>query len=631
METANPSGKPIRADGDVGLRAAAAVALVLLYALCRGLFLVATVPPWQGPDEPGHAEYALLLARGHVPSPHGDAALERAILRSMATHGFYPLVGTDPPTTEPNTFTDVPRLGGEPTQLANETPVGYLPYALVAAIAPTADPAGVLGRMRLASVALVLVTLAATALAAREILGPHLALSATALAATVPMLGFAGAVVNNDLPAAALGSIWFLVLGRALRRGFAHRRAAALVLVALLAALAKRSALFLLPLLLLMAVVWLWQRRPTDRLSELRSVLPPVLPWSRLAAVGGAALLGLAVALWPVDDRAAGWRRAGREWGAERTTEAAHSGGWGLHLEDASTTEWQYVEQTVPVSGGDNVRSGIWLKSTVPGTRAQLVVNDDGGVWLGATVTLSPQWQLVEVAGRLSMAATRVRLAIVPGNGTAAGMGVLDADDATLLVDDRARLSNGGAEAPRRAGSVLAAGAVRYTDAGRLIAAVPGGFAEPESMLRRARRGLAFSFSSLWGGFGWLTIWPGSIYYLIAAGIALSATLAAALALLAPDRLALDQAGSAGLRICALAAVLAVATAVGGSMAGAPPDRLPQGRYLLPALVPLTLPAVALAQRLRPKLGPLALAGIALGLDLASVVLYIWPTYSGLP
>ena len=36
---------------------------LLAYLLCRGLLLGRLLPPWQGADEPGHAEMALLVTR----------------------------------------------------------------------------------------------------------------------------------------------------------------------------------------------------------------------------------------------------------------------------------------------------------------------------------------------------------------------------------------------------------------------------------------------------------------------------------------------------------------------------------------------------------------------------------------
>jgi hypothetical protein len=343
------------------------------------------------------------------------------------------------------------------------------------------------------------------------------------------------------------------------------------------------------------------------------------------------AVLALVVARWPLNGRAAGWDRAGPSWGEERTGAAARTGRWVLHAVDPDAAAWRYLEQTVTVTGGRSARAVAWLRSSRHGDRAQLVVNDDVGLWVGQTVLLSPRWRRVTVAGRLAPTATRVRLAIVPGDGTVTGTGVVDADDVQLWVDGVPRLANGGAEEPRRLGRLALAGAWRYADAGRLLTAVPGGLADAGRTLRRAWRGLTFTYQSFWGGFGWLAIWPEGGYYDLAALLTLFALLANAVALVAPTRLTADPATAVGLRICAAAGLLAVTIAVAGLMAGAPPDRLPQGRYLVAAVVPLALPAVGLADRLARRFGPTVLAASALFLDLTALVHYIWPAYHRLP
>jgi len=158
---------------------------------------------------------------------------------------------------------------------------------------------------------------------------------------------------------------------------------------------------------------------------------------------------------------------------------------------------------------------------------------------------------------------------------------------------------------------------------------VPGGLADPAATLRRAARGLAFTWRSFWGGFGWLAIWPGTLYYALAAAMSAIAAAAVLIGLLAPRRLVDDPAAAGTLRVCAVAAVVAVAIAVAGSLAGAGPDRQPQGRYLLPALVPLALLAVALSDRLAPRRGPWALAAGMFALDLWAVLGVMWPAFRG--
>lgn len=186
-------------------------------------------------------------------------------------------------------------------------------------------------------------------------------------------------------------------------------------------------------------------------------------------------------------------------------------------------------------------------------------------------------------------------------------------------------LLNGDAEAPRRLGPALRAAGQSYLAAERLAAAW-----RPASLsdsLGRARAGLAFAWRSFWGGFGWLAIWPGPAALALAALLTAFAGLALALALVRPALLAEDEAGRRFLRLCGFAALLSLALALVGTMAGAGPDRLPQGRYLLPAAPAWIFPAVALADRAWRRRGAWLLAALMLALDLWMVLGLLWPAF----
>jgi hypothetical protein len=621
-----------------GIPARVIAVAIVAYALARGLILLGVVPPWQGPDEPGHALYALLLARG-VPVPaEGDAPLETAMLASMARHDFYDHLGIQEPDPPPRRLAEVERLGGDPTQLVSETPVGYLPYACAAAATGTVGPPepgtldAALGRMRLVSLALVLATLGAAAWAAASALGPRLGVATVALVAATPVLGFAGAVVNNDLPATVLAAVWFGLVARTARRGRGHGRLAALVVLVattVLAVLAKRTALYLLPSMALVApLLWRASRGSSLEVPRHKRRTRPIGVLGAVGVMLSAAAIAT-VAGWPLADQADGWTRVGPSWGAERSAGAARTGGAGLVIADRSATAWQYAEQSVTLAPGAAatgaaVSGSTWLRSDVAGTRAHLVVNDDRGTWLSRVVVLGPEWQPVAVSGHLAAGARWVRLAIVPGAGDVAGTGLIAADDAVLTVDGLPRLVNGGAETPRRLGTVLLRAATAYADLGRIAASLPHGLAQPGNVVVAGARALEFTVRSFWGGFGWLTIWPGPLHYRLAVGLALFVALAHAIALVAPGRLRSDPTAASLLRASAGMAVLAVGISAVGSMAGWGPGHLPQGRYLLAALVPLALPPVALSERLRSGTGPWILVLAAVLLDVWANVSYIW-------
>jgi len=65
--------------------------LLLALSLVRGLLYLAIIPPWQGPDEPRHFEYARLIAdRGRLVTKRDlSPALQEGVIRSMVEHDFW--------------------------------------------------------------------------------------------------------------------------------------------------------------------------------------------------------------------------------------------------------------------------------------------------------------------------------------------------------------------------------------------------------------------------------------------------------------------------------------------------------------------------------------------------------------
>lgn len=648
----------------------AAAAALLAYALMRGLLLASIVPPWQGADEPGHFEYALLLSARAAAATGaaegapagGDRSLQGPIVRSMRDHAFFRHTAAAVPPPGASRFEDVPRLGSEVIQEGDETPVGYLPFAAALAVLPDGDVADVLLRLRLVSVALVLVLAGLALHAARLMLPTAAAGVAVALVVAGPMVGFTGAVVNPDLTAAVLVAAWLCAVEHRLIPAEGRARPAVALALALalaswslvlLAAAAKRTALFVVPLAIGIEIAlaagggrlaWLRRPRSADRHRAARGGGGD-RPVRAAPAVAAAIVLALVLA-GPIRGQADGWRVVGMAWGDVRTERAARDGAWGLRIVDASPDGWQYVERVIELgtASGDAVRqveATAWLRrapveaageapAALPAPeRASLVVNDTGGTWLADVVELPSDgaWVRARVSGDVPASTESLRIALVPGDGTVEGIGALDADGMTLSVDGAPVDVNGGAERPVRRGAAWAAWTLSYTAARRILASAASGAAAPEAALDRAASALAFTFRSAWGGFGWLTLWPGAAHYAVAGLVTAFAVVAAAVALFAPARLAPDPDRARFLRWCAIGAVLALTIAIVGSVAGTAAHKQPQGRYLIPALLPLALPAAALAERWSPRRGPAVLAALVLGLDLAAIGWVIWPGF----
>lgn len=252
------------------------LAVYLALAVTYGL----STPLWEAPDEPQHAAYAFQLVRGD-----GLPVLDPAALGDWRQEGgqpplYYLLVAAVihpidtsnwPAVYVPNRYVDLGRVTSDGNiNAAVHSVAEAWPYhgaALAAHIA------------RLISALLGVVTVWSAYLLGREVLpdAPGAALGAAALTAFNPMFLFLSGAITNDTLAIALCSLTVWLLVRALHRpptlaGWALRG----VLVGL-AALTKLSALALLPLAgivaLMLAVRHGWRQLGRAALGGLLPVL----------------------------------------------------------------------------------------------------------------------------------------------------------------------------------------------------------------------------------------------------------------------------------------------------------------------------------------------------------------------
>ena len=87
------------------LKKVGAIYLIMLAGLIHGLLYVFLLPPWQHYDEPGHFEYAWLLAnRLGLPSPGKyDQSMRREVAASMVEHAFFKYLDIRPNLLDQNT------------------------------------------------------------------------------------------------------------------------------------------------------------------------------------------------------------------------------------------------------------------------------------------------------------------------------------------------------------------------------------------------------------------------------------------------------------------------------------------------------------------------------------------------
>jgi 4-amino-4-deoxy-L-arabinose transferase-like glycosyltransferase len=262
------------------------------------------VPPWQSPDETAHFGYTQVLAErfrlpgtspGRLYSTEQELAMERA-----NTAQTFAVPATRPEWSERayrGWRSADERLGsGAREDGGGQTPGGLansartnppLYYAYESAPYLAASAGDVFDRlylMRLWSLLLLLITVAATWLVIGEVVGvrPLLQLAGAGVAGLEPMASFISASVNPD---ALLMATWAVALwlgARILRRGLKPRPGLALGAVTALAIVTKASGWALVPAAALVLGIGAWRRRGLG-LRALAMPAPGALAFALLA------------------------------------------------------------------------------------------------------------------------------------------------------------------------------------------------------------------------------------------------------------------------------------------------------------------------------------------------------------
>jgi hypothetical protein len=607
------------------------VVLALLYA---GL-----VPPFESPDENSHYEYARLLGElGRPPSPaERSTALRDVVERYMLERG-YGLIQPQPDGRG--------RLGfGDETQ--RQPPTYYALAAPLGRLAPD-DLEWQLRAMRLASVALATVVVAAAAVAGRALFpADRFARLALPLAvALTPGFAFIGASVNNDNLANAGAAVAFAGLAVALGRGVSPAALAMVGLGLVVGIAGKRTALPLLPAALL-GLYWIVVAR----------VGWPRLFRAALAAAPVVAVVALAPLAFEESGRATGWqvehaaeasRAADGLFGVAALRVAPGPDGRPSRLQqhlgaaDVARAAESGLTATAWVRASDEVAPG----QPGPKVRLQLV---QGGAGPSDERTADGVWRPLRVAATPHREGTvSLLLAVEPGAGAALVDGVVVAlgqrDGLPDLGDASGRTGrwqetayanlarNGsGEEAERALAGWLARLAeplgassallVAMTDLSHLVAM-------PPAVLEHR---LWFAFYSYVGRFGWLVLpMPDLAYGSVQLAVGLAGV---GLTLRLVGALRGDGRAGAAIGLSALVASTVLAAGILPFLTGALGDEWPQGRYLYPAIVPLSaLLVYGLGRLVPPRLaGPAVALFAAGGIALNGVALLgtILPRYAG--
>ncbi|MGQ9518236.1 MAG: ArnT family glycosyltransferase, partial [Anaerolineae bacterium] len=362
----------------------------LLAGLRAASFGLLIVPPWQAPDEPGHYEYACLLADFGFQEPTAPArqSLQKTIITSLDEERFWERLGRAIPTPLPTRFTQDPYLI---SQREDEPALYYLLPALILQRIP-ADPIHGLWYMRLWSVLLYALTMAFLWLGLGELTpDPYMRVLAMAVALLIPMPAFIGSSANNDIAGMLTATVTLWWLARTIRRGWGLWRMTLLGIFLLVSALAKKTTSFLWPGVFLTLLIVHWR--------ELWAWLSARRPWWPAMGLALASALSIAWS-WRLAG-AADWVDIGSYRPAERTDGASHAGQYALYLAPAADGEPRRAIQELSYNTAQRLRgnrlcAGAWMLAEGVPAQGYLVITDgEAGTRQGFRLTRAG-WQYVE-------------------------------------------------------------------------------------------------------------------------------------------------------------------------------------------------------------------------------------------
>jgi hypothetical protein len=228
--------------------------------LVRGLIYTLVIPPWQAPDETGHFEYAATMAAlRRVPSRDDVSIhLEREMLSSVYEWRLAEYMGRPAPDAMPE------RMGAGARTLLTER--FSLAYVLQSAFVLPFLHQDIVTQLLAARTSSVLLQVCIVLLAFWTFIEltdgqvRYSVLMATALA-FLPQHTFINSAVGEGPAAELLVSVAIYCWVRLYRRGYRVQEVAGVIVGTVLGCLSKRTAWFLVPADLCLALWWLFRSR----------------------------------------------------------------------------------------------------------------------------------------------------------------------------------------------------------------------------------------------------------------------------------------------------------------------------------------------------------------------------------
>ncbi len=547
----------------------------LLLYVALGLLWAVAIPPWQGPDEPGHYEYVALFGLLGRPPTLRDrqTSLQAQILRSLDEHDFWRRTFQPRPQPLPQRFDRHAFLQRSGTQLNNERPLYYLLPALLTRRVWTLPLA--LYLIRLYSLLLGAGVVLAAAWAAPRIWPTRSLLreGVPFLVAVLPMPLFVHTTVNSAVLADVGGALFF-ALGWLLLRSErpAHRPAWMWLLwlgLGVGVAWLKPSAM-VLPLLAVVALLWR-------------------VPWARWVGAVAAGVVAVVLAfllVGPRDaSRAAVWHMGPERAAVARVDGVGLGGSAALRIRDPWPDRRGYAAQnipasTVPLLWGQPLRFRVALRGETGRPLACISVMDEARETTACAQVTPSRWHLLALTHRVTPGTRYVRVVIGvgrPRTPEVTGTVLADAADLRPMGGPGNLLANGDAEVAARYGEAWWQALRRRALLEPAEVYTPPGVEAPTWQRVLLAGGIAFT--SFWGNFGWLQYPLPVSLYLLLAGITLGA--------LVGLRYRWRQGPAAERRLLLWNALSALVLVGGHVVPALYADWFPQGRYLFVGLLPL--------------------------------------------
>jgi 4-amino-4-deoxy-L-arabinose transferase-like glycosyltransferase len=608
--------------------------LLLTLALVRGVIYASVTYPWQVPDEQGHYEYArLMLDQRQIPASRAESVLlQQEVISSMQTFDWWHFVGQPTPQDLPPDFNADPLLRLSRPQVGDEPPLYYLMPAVGYLFTHNESVELQLYAMRFASALFIVATVWLCYLVAQELFSDNrlLGIAIPALVALLPMFTYIGAGVNNDVGAAAAASWVFLLLARLFRRGATWRRAMWLLLAVGLALLVKKTNLFLVPSVVVAAIVYIAPRLKRG-------------PWLGYLARGAAAIAGVMLVLLFVLSRVPtgdvwAWQERPRPWMQTQSDTFSRTGNFSIHLRDDSVDWTRKLVQTLPpgqmhLVAGKTVTLSAWVRGGGEGQPGMLLIRDSQAETSAGFVAGS-DWTYVSVSHIIDPRAAFLDVVLIAGSEANESRSDLYWDDVALIPDSGSGspmnnlLRNGSAEIPQSLLGALPEYLKIYfripVDMGDRLFDVR--YYTP-SQIRFYLLSLWFVFQTFWAVFAYLALRVSTAWYYLWAAVTLVAFIGVATKFPRMRFWSADTDDRPKILFVFGIALLVITLQTLLPMMRLVHSWMPQGRYMFPAIVPVSIFLVLGVRQVSPvrlrNVSVLALVIIAGVFDFACLFNYL--------